>query len=119
MSQRRRIRQQVVGDADPLLDCAGRRTEDELPAESENASCSAGATARGTRLEDSQCDIAGTLGRSHSCWRKGRLTAASMRARGSQRRKCLTAGVFRIGLVVQRRARTYFIRHPWSGIKLS
>jgi hypothetical protein len=59
MSQRRRIRQQVVGDADPLLDCAGGRTEDELPAESENAACSAGATlkegvaVRGTRLEDS------------------------------------------------------------------
>jgi hypothetical protein len=90
MSQRRRIRQQVVGDADPLLDCAGRRTEDELPAESEKAARSAGATARGTRLENGQRDTAGTLGRSHPCWRKGRLTAVGMRARGSQWRKCLT-----------------------------
>jgi hypothetical protein len=33
MSQRRLIRQQVVGDADPLLDCAPRQIEDELRAE--------------------------------------------------------------------------------------
>ena len=33
MSQRRLNRQQVVGDADPLLDCAGHQMEDELRAE--------------------------------------------------------------------------------------
>jgi hypothetical protein len=33
MSQRRLTRQQVVGDVDPLLDCAGRQMEDELRAE--------------------------------------------------------------------------------------
>jgi hypothetical protein len=31
MSQRRFTGQQVVGDADPLLDCAGRQMENELP----------------------------------------------------------------------------------------
>jgi len=33
ISQRRLTRQQVVGDADPLLDCVGRQMEDELRAE--------------------------------------------------------------------------------------
>jgi hypothetical protein len=33
MSQRLLTRQQVVGDADPLLNCAGRQMEDELRAE--------------------------------------------------------------------------------------
>ena len=33
MSQQRLTRQQVVGDADPLLDYAGRQMEDELRAE--------------------------------------------------------------------------------------
>jgi hypothetical protein len=53
MSQRHLTRQQVVGDADPLLDCAGRQMEDELRAERENAARSAGAAVRGSRLEDS------------------------------------------------------------------
>jgi hypothetical protein len=59
MSQRRLTRQQVAGDADPLLDYAGRQMEDELRAE--NAARSA-----------------------HSHRRKGSLTAVGMRARGSQ-----------------------------------
>ena len=33
MPQRRLTRQQVVGDAGPLLDCAGRQMEDGLRAE--------------------------------------------------------------------------------------
>jgi hypothetical protein len=33
MSQRRLTRQQVVGDAGPLLDCAGHYMEDELRVE--------------------------------------------------------------------------------------
>jgi hypothetical protein len=59
MSQRRLTRQQVVSDADDLLDCAGHQTEDELRAERENAARSAGAplkegaAVRGSRLEDS------------------------------------------------------------------
>jgi hypothetical protein len=36
-------RQQVVGDADPLLNCAGRQMEDDLRAKRENAARSAGA----------------------------------------------------------------------------
>jgi hypothetical protein len=46
ISQRRLTRQQVVGDADPLLDCARRQMEDELRAERENATHSAGASLR-------------------------------------------------------------------------
>jgi hypothetical protein len=63
-------------------------------------------------------DTAGMPGRSHSHWRKGSLTAVGMRARGSQWRKCLTVVVFRIGLIAKRRARTCFVRHPRSDIKL-
>jgi hypothetical protein len=33
MLQRRLTRQQIVGDADLLLNCAGRQVEDELRAE--------------------------------------------------------------------------------------
>ena len=40
-------------------------------------------------------DTAGMLGRSHSHWRKGGLTTVSMRAPGSQWRKCLTVVVLR------------------------
>jgi hypothetical protein len=38
---------------------------------------------------------------------------------GGQWRKCLTVVVFRIGLIAERRARTCFVRHPRSDIKLS
>jgi hypothetical protein len=41
MSHWRLTRQQVVGDADPLLDCAGRQMEGKLYAEQENAARSA------------------------------------------------------------------------------
>jgi hypothetical protein len=64
-------------------------------------------------------DTAGMLGRSHSHWRKGGLTAVGMRAPGSQWRKCLAVVVFRIGLIAERRARTYFVRHPRNDINLS
>jgi hypothetical protein len=64
-------------------------------------------------------DTAGMLRRSHSHWRKGSLTAVGMRARGSQWGKCFTVVMFRIGLIAERQARTCFIRHPRSDIKLS
>jgi hypothetical protein len=94
MSQRRLTRQQVAGDADPLLDYAGRQMEGELRAE--NAARSAGAAVCGGRSSSLRAqqfaeaglkiatDTAGTLGRSHSHRRKGSLTAVGMRARGSQ-----------------------------------
>jgi hypothetical protein len=59
VSQRRLTRQQVVGDADPLLRCAGRQMEDKLRAERENAAHSTSAplkedaAVRGSRLDDS------------------------------------------------------------------
>jgi hypothetical protein len=70
MSQRRLTRQQVVGDADPLLDCAGRLMEDGLRAERESAARSAGAPLRraqqfaesGLKIAN---DTAGMLGPSH------------------------------------------------------
>jgi hypothetical protein len=78
MSQRRLTRQQVVGDADPLLDCAGRQMEDELRAERENAARSASGALHLRRAQQFAeaglkiaTDTAGTLGRSHSHWRKG------------------------------------------------
>jgi hypothetical protein len=122
MSPRHLTGQQDVGDADPLLHCAGCLMEEELRAERESAARSAGAPLRRAQqfaeagLEIAT-DITGMLGPSH--WRKGSLIAVGMRARGSQWRKCLTVVVFRIGLIAERWARTCFIRHPRSDIKLS
>jgi hypothetical protein len=64
-------------------------------------------------------DKADVLGRSHSHWRKGSLTAVGMRARRSQWRKCLTVVVFRIGFIAKCQARTCFVRHPRSDTKFS
>jgi hypothetical protein len=91
MPQRRLTRQQVVGDADPLLDCAGRQMEDELRAERENAARSAsgggaplkeGPAVRGSRIEDSHRRSWHARAVSFSL-AKGSLTAVGMRARGA------------------------------------
>jgi hypothetical protein len=50
---------------------------------------------------------------------KGEFDGGEHESARSQWRKCLTVVVFRIGLIAERRARTCFVRHPRSDIKLS
>ena len=73
MLQRRLTRQQVVSDADPLLDCAGRTScvqSEEMP-HAQPALHSRRAQQFAEAGLKIATDTAGVLGRSHSHWRKG------------------------------------------------
>ena len=62
-------------------------------------------------------DTAGVLGRSHSHWRKGEFDSGGDGSAREPMEKMPHRG--RFGLIAERRARTCFIRHPRSDIKLS